>query len=192
MLFNAFAPERDELHVFLPGTDATPRYGYRFMQQSANRGMKTLGLQYVNGPDYSAALCLPTWINNPEPDPDCMEKVANERIYGEDHSPLVSVDPPNSLVNRLAKLLAHLEQTQPELGWGAYLDGDEPDWSRIVLSGHSQGSATTALLARDRELARAILLGGPELLDPELMTAAGLTDPKGDADRASLRIPPCR
>jgi hypothetical protein len=178
--YNAHVLERDELHVFLPGTGTKPEYAREFMQEAAGRGMKTIGLQYVNGPNHDMGLCLDFWAAYPYfPYPDCMEDVLAERTYGGDLSLLVSVNQPNSLVSRLVKLLEYLDAEQPERGWGHYLDGGAPDWDRIVFSGHSQGAAISALLGRDHELTRAIMLDGPyETTKNYGAPAAFLTDPK--------------
>ena len=121
-----------------------------------------------------------------------MERVLAERTYGDDRSPLVSVNQPNSLVSRLVKLLEYLDAEQPERGWRQYLDGGAPDWGRIVLSGHSQGSAVTALLARDHELMRAIMTRWP-LRNRRLHSYSRIPHgAEGHADRAPLRVSPRR
>jgi len=179
--YSPHAPERDELHVFLPGTDAGPGYANAFMQQAASHGTKTIGLQYVNGPKHDYELCWADWFANAPRDTNCMEKVLIERTYGDDVSPLVFVNQPNSMVSRLVKLLEYLDVEQPERGWGQYLDGGAPDWGRIVFSGHSQGSSVSALLARDHELMRAVMLGGPYQVTPTFKAASFLVDPRATA-----------
>jgi len=49
-----------------------------------------------------------------------------------------------------------------ELGWSEYLSAGTPDWSRIVISGHSQGASHAAYIAYKRQVQGALLLSGPQ------------------------------
>ncbi len=55
-------------------------------------------------------------------DRDCHEKVRRETLTGDDHSSLISVNRPNSIENRLIKLLQYLDANYPQEGWGSFLD----------------------------------------------------------------------
>jgi hypothetical protein len=62
-------------------------------------------------------------------------------------------------VPRLEALLAYLDTVDPNQGWDGYVgSGGELDWSRIAISGFSQGGAMAGLIARDHEVARAMYL----------------------------------
>ena len=177
--YNPAIPQHDELLVHLPGTFGTPANNAQFLRTVADQGMKAIGLQYVNNGAVNS-LCNNEWITNPPADPDCQENVRLERIYGIDTSPIesVNVSPANSIVNRLVKLLEYLDAQQPGVGWGGYLNNGEPQWDRIVVSGHSQGSGMAALIARDEIVARVLLFAGPSDVDPLGNSADWIIDPK--------------
>jgi hypothetical protein len=85
------------------------------------------------------------------------------RIYGDG----ISIDPSinntraESIVNRLVKLLGYLDKQNPQEGWGTYLDGGAPSWSRIALAGQSQGAGMAAYIAKEHAVARVILFSSP-------------------------------
>jgi len=49
-----------------------------------------------------------------------------------------------------------------ELGWSEYLASGAPDWSKIVISGHSQGASHAGYMAAMRDVRGALLLSGPQ------------------------------
>jgi len=49
-----------------------------------------------------------------------------------------------------------------ELGWTDYLSSGEPDWTKIVISGHSQGASHAGYIAFRRNIMGALLLSGPQ------------------------------
>jgi hypothetical protein len=85
------------------------------------------------------------------------------RIYGDG----ISIDPSfdnsgaESIVNRLVKLLMYLDREDPQQGLGSYLDNGMPRWSRIALTGQSQGAGMAAYVAKGHMLARVILFSSP-------------------------------
>jgi hypothetical protein len=96
-----------------------------------------------------------------DPDAACFAKTRLQIIDGTERTTKVSVNRANSIENRLMKLLEYLDAKYPGEGWGAYVDGDTPDWSSIVAAGHSQGGGHAALIARDHVLARVAMLSAP-------------------------------
>jgi len=80
--------------------------------------------------------------------------VRRELIIGVNHSPFITVNRPDSLENRLIKLLLHLDTLHPGEGWGDYLENNAIRWSDIVVWGHSQGGGNAGVIAKDHELAR--------------------------------------
>ena len=61
----------------------------------------------------------------------------------------------------VAKALAYLVKMNPQGDWGYFLDGEKPRWSRIIISGQSFGATTSFLIAKHREVVRAVALSGP-------------------------------
>jgi acetyl esterase/lipase len=54
-----------------------------------------------------------------------------------------------------------LDASAPGEGWGGYLDGDQPRWDRIVVSGLSQGAGMAAYIAREHTVHRVVLFSSP-------------------------------
>lgn len=145
---------KGRLFVMLPGTDAVPRF-YRFiLRTGAPRGYHAIGLTYPND-EAIGTLCANSSV------PDCAGLARNEVITGADSSPLVNVNPANSITGRLIALLTYLAATFPNEGWGQYLVGGQPDWSVITVAGHSQGSGHAAYLAKLQNLDRTVMFSGP-------------------------------
>jgi hypothetical protein len=69
--------------------------------------------------------------------------------------------PADSIINRLTKLLAFLEEKHPGEGWGNYLANGAPNWSRIAVGGHSQGADMAALIAKRTLVPRVVLFSSP-------------------------------
>jgi hypothetical protein len=61
----------------------------------------------------------------------------------------------------VARLLSHLDRVAPGAGWGEYLEGDRPRWSRVVVAGHSHGASSSGLIGTVREVDRVVMLSGP-------------------------------
>lgn len=145
---------RGRLFVMLPGSLASPRFYRDIVRTGPPRGYHAIGLAYVN--DRAVNLICAGSI-----DPDCTAHVRREVIFGEPASPFVDVDRANSIIGRLVALLAHLDQRHPGEGWGQFLAGGEPDWSKITVAGHSQGGGNAAYLAKFVRLDRAVMFAAP-------------------------------
>lgn len=148
------AAARGRLFVMLPGTTGIPRFYRQIVRAGAARGYHGIGLTYPND-EAVGTLCAPT------ADPDCPGDTRREIILGENASTVVSVDSANAIVPRLAALLAYLHTTFPNEGWGQYLSGGQPVWSRIVIAGHSQGGGHAAYLAKLFVLDRSVMFSSP-------------------------------
>lgn len=138
----------------LPGTTAIPRFYREIVRTGATRGYHAIGLTYPN--DVSVGdRCAGSG------DPDCAGKVRREVITGEDTSPLIAISRTESITGRIVSLLGHLDRTYPSEGWGQFLAGGQPDWSRIVVAGHSQGGGHAGYLAKLTSLARTVMFSSP-------------------------------
>jgi hypothetical protein len=129
-----------------------PENSELLLRTVATAGTPAIGLTYPN--DWTVqGLCRSHGAN-------CAGAVRDEILSGVDRSPLVDVNRANSITNRLAKLLAHLDATQPSYGWDAYLSGDTPRWERVIVSGHSQGAGHAAFISTRHRVARVVMFGG--------------------------------
>lgn len=156
VLFNDNSGPNADLLVFLPGTGGRPPGATRFLKAAADAGYRTISLSTNDVP--AVAQYCPD-----KPDPECSGNFRRMRIYGDGplHDPAIDNTPAESIVNRLVKLLQYLDRQEPQNGWGNYLENGAPRWSRIVLSGQSQGAGMAAFVAQEHEVARVILFSSP-------------------------------
>ncbi len=146
------AKARDRLFVFLPGAGPTPEFYKLIVDQGARNGFHAVGLNFQR--TNLIALCAD--------DANCYETTRSQIEDGQAKAgSKLAVTPPNSLEGRLVELLTHLHAKRPTEGWGAYLDGSNPRWGSIVLSGHSLGATQAAFIAKDRIVARVAMMAGP-------------------------------
>lgn len=144
------APLKNVLFVFLPGSYAKPAQYRGIVRKAASLGFHAVGLMY---PDDKP-------VNNfcaSSNDTTCHRRARMEIVDGIDRSPNISVDPPNSIVNRLRKLLVFLSQTRPAEQWSQFLDGDSVRWNMVMIGGHSQGGGNAAVMARFYPLKKVIM-----------------------------------
>lgn len=142
------------LFVFLPGTGALPTQYKMIVRLGAARGYHAIGLNYPN-PTAVGVLCAS------DADADCFWNVRREVITGTNTSALLDVSVANSIVNRLQKLVAYLDRQYPTEGWGQYLTGGVIDWSKVVISGHSQGGGHAGVMTKLYAMARACYFSSP-------------------------------
>jgi predicted esterase len=165
------------LLIFLPGTGGRPQNTSDFANVAARQGYRVIGLAYDDEPAV-AALCPR------DPDPNCSEKVRRKRIYGEDVTSLIDDRPEESIANRLTALLGTLARDHPTEGWQQYLVNGQPDWSRMAVSGLSQGAGMAAYIGQRTRVARVILFSSPwdnygrqHVLAPWVKRGTGATPP---------------
>lgn len=142
------------LYVHLAGSGGLPENSQALVTFAAVRGYHVLSLAYPNWPSVGERTGAGGDLLAPG-------AVRAERLFGVDASPLVDVDPANSVVNRLARLLLHQHANYPLERWDQFLRAGQPNWARIVVGGHSQGAGHAAYLAQEVTLAGALLFGGP-------------------------------
>ncbi len=149
------ARPKGQLVVFLPGTGGTGEGARGFCTLAAGSGFHLVSLAYPN------EISISTF--RASPNPDAFLKARENVIYGKAPFGKLAVDEPNSIRNRLVKLIAHLAATYPKEGWSQYRDADgEPAWSKLVLAGQSQGGGHAALLAMQHSVARVLMFGSPK------------------------------
>jgi hypothetical protein len=155
VLFNQATPPTANLLVFLPGTFGKPPGPTAFLHAAADAGYRVISLDYNDEPAVN--------VYCPRKAPACSSNFRRMRIYGDG----ISIDPSfdnsgaESIVNRLVKLLMYLDREDPQQGWSSYLDNGMPSWSRIALTGQSQGAGMAAYVAKGHTLARVILFSSP-------------------------------
>lgn len=144
-------PAGAPLAVFLPGTGGKPRPGAPILATMAQQGYALLALEYDDEPAVNQ-------VCPRDPDPACAARFREMRSTGTGRGP-VDNPPAEGIVARLTAALTYLAAKDPR--WAGYLDGGQPRWSRLVLTGMSQGAGMAAWLAQQHEVARVVLFSSP-------------------------------
>ena len=155
IFINPDCPSNDKLVVHLVGSFDNPANTQLFPSVAAKHGFKVINLKYPNGVATKLAC-------QDSEDPDCFLNFRQEIVFGIESSDEVEVDQNNSIVNRLEKLLIHLQSEYPAEDWDDFLtESNEIKWSEILLSGHSQGGGHAAFIAKQFEVNRVIMFASP-------------------------------
>jgi hypothetical protein len=148
-------PADAALAVFLPGTGGKPENAVTLLDAIAGQGYRVIGLEYDDEPAV-VGVCPR------DPDPDCSAKFRAMRIDGSGPGVSGVTNPvAESIAARLVATLRALDKLQPTVGWGRYLDGDQPRWDRITVSGLSQGAGMAAFIAKQHAVRRVVLFSSP-------------------------------
>ncbi len=144
----------NKLFLFFGGSYSSPKH-YRFIcNVAANYGYDAISLCYIDTvPVYYLGYYLDSLV---------FDKFRQEICFGTPQSPYVTVDTLNSIYTRTLKLIQYLSVTYPSQNWGQYLLSPTTlDWSKIAVSGHSQGSGHSAYLAKYFPVERNVMFSGP-------------------------------
>jgi hypothetical protein len=147
--------KKGQLLVFLPGTGGKGHGAVAFCTLAAKRGFHVVSLAYPSMISISTV--------RSSSDPDAFLKARENVLYGKAPFRKLDVNEPNSIQNRLVKLVRHLAARYPKEGWSRYLDRDGSlRWAKLVLAGQSQGGGHAALLAMQHQVARVLMFGSPK------------------------------
>ena len=142
------------LAVFLPGTGGAPANAKLLFGLIADQGYRVIGLEYNDTPGV-------VQVCSTNPSPSCSGDFRQRRAFGTGVTSVVSDTPAESIVSRLTNLLQYLQRLHPHEGWQEFLADNQPNWSRIVLSGLSQGAGMAAYIAKRERVARVVLFSSP-------------------------------
>ena len=154
IVFDEAAPADSPLVVFLPGTDGKPRSAGQLLRVVAAQGYRVIGLEYNDEP--AVVQVCPR-----NPDSSCSANFRAHRIFGGNARSPVENTQAETIVNRLVSLLGYLQEHDSAQHWDRYLLDGEPNWSRIVVSGLSQGAGMAAYIAKHKLVARVVLFSSP-------------------------------
>ncbi len=152
------AQDRHQLYLFIPGThekDAPRGKGpVAFCNLAADLGYHVVVLSY---PDE-----IPASVCRNDSDPNAFEEFRMAIMQG-GRSTHISIERPESIQNRLVKLLQHLGKIRPKENWGQFLNEDGTiKWESIAVGGQSQGGGHAALIGIKHRVARVICTGAPK------------------------------
>ena len=144
----------NKLFLFFGGTGSHSSQYQTISNFAGNLGFDVINLSYPNS---VAAATLGT-----SSDSMIFNNYRQEICYGTPVSADVSVDTLNSILTRTVKLITYLNSTYPTQNWGQYVvNPTTPDWSKIIVGGHSQGSGHACYFAKSNEVERALMFAGP-------------------------------
>jgi hypothetical protein len=163
-----------KLWVFLPSAGAKPADFQLIASAVARLGYHVINLMYPNG---AVIIDVCNRLGDDQQRESCYENIRLQTLDGIARSNFTTVDPANSIYNRLEKLIQYLAATFPEEGWEQFLDESSPRWSRIAVAGHSQGGGTAALIGKLQRVRRVIMFSSPPegCIDPECGAARWAT-----------------
>lgn len=142
------------LFLFLAGTNDNPETGLGIDTTFAAWGYHAISLDYEN--TVLAASCGRTT------DDTACGRYREAIVTGASVSDMIKVDPANSILNRFQTLLEYLVKNDPAGGWKEFISDGKPDWSRIIVAGHSQGSGHGAYIAKLFKVDRVLMFSGPQ------------------------------
>ncbi len=154
VVFDEQSGPPSQLVVFMPGTDGKPGNAALLLRQVASQGYRVIGLEYNDDPAV-VHVCPQSQL------PSCSGNFRQRRIFGGDGKSVVENTQSETIINRLVSLLRYLQEHDAARHWDGYLANDEPNWSRIVVSGLSQGAGMAAYIAKRRSVARVVLFSSP-------------------------------
>jgi hypothetical protein len=120
-------------------------------------GLHAIRVHYANG-----------WFGkfgnrSPGDDGQLLGNIRLEAATGEDVSPLVSIPKPDGMMERALQFVKWLAKQNPQGRWDYFLtaDGNGLRWDRVIISGSSHGSTTSARFAKHQKVDRVVMLCGP-------------------------------
>ena len=143
-------PSQDRLVIWMMG------YSPELFHFLADEGFHVVRVHYANG-----------WFGRfgKEPPPEdryALGKIRLEAATGEDFSPLVAIEKPDGMQERVRQLILWLTSKDPSGKWNSYLDSNqEVRWDRVIMSGASHGATTSARFALHQRVDRVVMFCGP-------------------------------
>jgi hypothetical protein len=144
----------NKLLLFIGGSYSVPK-DYNFIcDHGATIGLDVISLSYPNG--------VAAFSMSNSSDPNGFNNFRDEICFGNPVSTIVDVNVLNCITTRATKLLLFLKNTYPDQNWGQYLTATNTIlWSKVIVSGHSQGSGHACYLAKAFLTDRVVMFSGP-------------------------------
>lgn len=152
-----YDPQAAPLHrlvLFLVGTRGKAADSLAFDSVFAKWGYHAISLDYEdNVIAISRAHSL---------DRTSFDRYRDSIVTGDPVSATIHVDSDNSILNRFQKLLVYLVKHDPGGGWDEFVHHGQPDWTHIMVAGHSQGAGHAAYIGKLYRVDRVLMFSGPQ------------------------------
>lgn len=131
-------------------------YNGQLFDRLSGYGLHGIQVHYANG-----------WFGklNKEPPPDdkYLGRIRLEAATGDDVSDAIDVPKPDGMMERAYQLVKHLSKEHPQGKWEQFIadDGKGIRWDKVIVSGSSHGSTTSARFALHQKVDRVVMLSGP-------------------------------
>lgn len=174
-VYDTEATPRHRLFFFIGGTGSIATNSLAIDRVFAKWGYHAVSIDYNN--TVIAVSCAHSL------DPTAFDRYRKAIITGAEVSDKIKVSPANSILNRFEKLLVYLAAQDAKGGWREFLKHGKPDWSKIVVAGHSQGSGHAGYIGKMFDVDRVLMFSGPQDYMDELnkpapwQTGASATPP---------------
>jgi len=152
--YNPDCAPQNKLVLFLVGTHGIPSHDLLILKLAANYGYHAISINYPNS--QSASISCATDL-----DTNCYKNFHEEAIFGTDVSDTIQVDTANSIYTRSVNFLNYLATNFSSENWAQFMSGNDIDWSKVIVGGHSQGSGHATYLAHIFPVQRALMFSGP-------------------------------
>ncbi len=125
-------------------------------------GIHAIGVSYARG--WFGKLCQPR-----PADAYARGRVRLEAATGLDFSDELDLLPPDGAAERARQLVIWLSKENPQGNWDDFLTADQSRlrWDKVILTGSSHGSTTTARFAKHQRVDRVVMLCGPRDQDQD-------------------------
>jgi hypothetical protein len=132
-------------------------YSAPLFERVSSYGLHAIQVHYANG-----------WFgkygnDSPGADGMLLGKIRLEAATGEDVSDLVSIPKPDGMMERAHQFVKWLAKENPQAHWEQFsaADGKGLDWTKVIISGSSHGSTTSARFAKQVRVDRVVMFCGP-------------------------------
>lgn len=153
------AIKNSKILLWLTGTNgSTNHLPQSFFKTALDQGYRIIALSFISTPGVSQ-VCVGNKLNE---DVNCAAEFRRKRIYGDQVFSSIPDQYQDAIIPRLIKLLQYLSKNDKEGGWSQYLDQnmDKPVWSKIAISGQSQGGGMAEFIAQHESVARVLSFSG--------------------------------
>lgn len=132
-------------------------YNPTLFERTSSYGLHSIQVHYANG-----------WFGKlsklaPPNDEQYLGNIRLEAATGQDFTKAVDIRKPDGMMERAFQLVKHLADKNPQGKWDYFISDDKQGlrWDRVIMSGSSHGSTTSARFAIHQRVDRVVMFCGP-------------------------------